>query len=313
MSVEKWVSILTIIVCLSVAGTSSVGSTTIFNSIAAGVFDHKRHLSPLLDMSERSMHLQKSFNELEQSCVQRTISEYSSNKSSPRDAISSARSSKSQVSPRELPSQMSSATEYDTLPHRNDGSQSTSAPAHLMLSPDLAQRVSNILNQSSSPVVPKLTFADVSPTYKQLSSSFSSPREVSESHTKVSTDSSPTLSHDELDQHVSEVLRRSNVVLEATNPTAQLPPSGDDHSYLSKYMSPQTATGGTVKDSSYNGYSAQSRGCEVSPGTTSSLYRTGRLSSQHETDSSNSSSPADGYVATHNLNPLSFPYIWSYC
>ena len=256
--------------CPVFLGTSSVGSTTVFNSIAAGAFSHKRHMSPLLDMSDRSMHLQKSMEDKEVSTDIGT-SKYSprDTKSSPRDTKYSPRDTeysprdrkysprdrkysprdnnnktphdfKLQDSPRELQSQLSSATEYDTLPSGKKG-QSPSIPAHLMLSPDLAQRVSDILSQSGSTSVPKLTFSSVRPPSTVESSTTSSPREYDRNKRRDSTESSLVLSQDELDKHVSKVLNRSKKVLESNEKSVEND-ADEDHSYLDKYMSPQSSS-----------------------------------------------------------------------
>lgn len=274
---------------ISWSAGSSVGSTTIFNSIAAGVFDHKRHLSPLLDMSDRSMQLQRTLDEKERSRTHRTMSEYSSSKSSPSELASSAHSSKLQITPRDLHSQISSTTEYDALPHRKDSAQSSGTATHLMLSPDLAQRVSNILNQSTSLSLPKLSFDDTSPTYRQQSSTHPSPREGGGRTSRSTTSASSILSHDELDQHVSDVLRRSSHVLETTNqPSPEITPhQADDLSYLDKYMSPLHTSPGA--DTSYGGYSTCTSMQDRSHRLSTGRYEERRPSLEQKTDSSVSS------------------------
>lgn len=226
-----------------------MGSTTVFNSIAAGVFDHRRHiLSPLLDMSDRSLELERSLQEEKKKAAQhldKSDRSFSS-KSSPMGGISSRNSSRYQASPRELHSRVSSTTEYDALPRSlHDSKLSPDMSAHLMLSPDLAKKVAAVLNESSEPAVPKLMFNEITQTSKASSASSSS--RCSE-HGKFSNSSSSSActSPDELNQHVSNVLSRSTHVL-----TSEEKPSdpytyrsdlcgkeADDHSYLDKYLTP---------------------------------------------------------------------------
>lgn len=72
------------------------------------------------------------------------------------DIVSSVNSS-----PRELISRVSSATEYDTLPRSmHDSKLSPNLSSQLALSPDLAERVSAILNPSKPYTIPHLSFDD---------------------------------------------------------------------------------------------------------------------------------------------------------
>ncbi|XP_067928055.1 serine/arginine repetitive matrix protein 2-like [Watersipora subatra] len=205
-------------------GSSSVGSTTAYYSIASGVFGHKKHLSPLLDMSGRSGQVLQSPD---------------SSKSSPRERSCS----KSHESPRDLQSQLSSVTEYETLPYeRTNCQQSANNSAHLLLSPDLAQRVSDILNQTGAPPITKHTFATSSNESSDPSAT-SSPRDGVDVKSRMSTDSS--LTQDELDKRVTHVLNQSTEALRTGLSPKQQPSiehAAEDHSYLDKYMSPNSAS-----------------------------------------------------------------------
>ena len=229
-------------------GNSSVGSATVYNSIAGDVFGHKRHLSPLLDMSERSQELERTLNEERQKAEALLASEPNSTNTSPRDGNLTG------PSPRDMPSRMSSGTEYDPLPSSmRESKLSPNISAQLMMSPDLAQRVSAILNPSSkSPDIPKLTFSDTH--HFDLSPGERAPLlSKDRGHDSARSESqsgSSRVSSDELDRHVSDVLSRSGGTLYADpvvgvdsglSDTRHAPAAEHevDHSYLDKYMSPR--------------------------------------------------------------------------
>lgn len=231
-----------------------------YNSIAGDVFGHKRHLSPLLDMSERSIELERTLNEERRKAEQLLASESSSARTTPRDKNNSGTSPRYGTSPRDQQSRMSSGTEYDPLPQSmRESKLSPNISAQLMLSPDLAQRVSAILNPSGqSPDIPKLSFTedrtiDTHRTYHSLSPrsphavlTEPSPREHDSGRAESASGSSH-LSSDELDRHVSRVLSRSGGRdLHASPPgvsgEGEVSGTGEqqgDLSYLDKYMSPR--------------------------------------------------------------------------
>jgi len=224
----------------TLAGASSVGSTTVFNSIASNAFDHKRHLSPLIDMSERSLELERSLAEERKKHERSTVQSETSSKSTPR-GLSSHNSSRHQPSPREQHSRVSSATEYTALPQSiHDSKLSPNMSAQLVLSPDLAQRVSAILSLSSENI-PKLAFNET--VSSKHDSTSSSPR-VALGEQGEDTSSSGRMSQDKLDKRVSEVLERSESYLGVhKEPTKfQSEKIDDDCSYLDKYLSPSCLT-----------------------------------------------------------------------
>lgn len=211
-----------------------------YNSIAGDVFGHKRHLSPLLDMSERSLELERTLNEERQKAEALLASEPNSANTSPRDGNHTG------PSPRDVPSRMSSGTEYDPLPNSmRDSKLSPNMSAQLMMSPDLAQRVSAILNPANkSPDIPKLSFSDthhINLSPKDRSPRLSQVREYDSARSESQSGSSK-LSSDELDRHVTDVLSRSggNLYVDPSiRSESRHAEQEADHSYLDKYMSPR--------------------------------------------------------------------------
>lgn len=190
----------------------SVGSTTVYDSIATDAFSHKRHLSPLLDVSLRSDQVQPEERDRSHSSEPLqapSLQMPAEVQSDPRRLQESAQRAESQQtyeapsqmyerlqqtsdsvnakpeavsensSPRELMSRVSSATEYDTLPRSmHDSKLSPNISSQLMLSPDLAERVSAILNPSrASYSVPRLSFGDGSEAGGHSSCEQTTPRE----------------------------------------------------------------------------------------------------------------------------------------
>lgn len=252
-----------------------------YNSLAPEAFGHKGHLSPLLDMSIRSSTLEATLPEPPSKSKNMSNVSSNSSKSTPRVEARSHNSSRYQPSPREQNSRISSTTEYDALPNSIHNSKlSPNISAQLMLSPDLAQRVSAILGHSPE-AVPKLSLLEESPkTRLSLDSGKGSPHSIGSSGSVIS--------QDELDRHVSDVLSRSEHFLESqgrlreTAPVIPLPRGdNEDRSYLDKYMSPRYVSPNqryTSPNQRYtSGRDSSSQREDSSPGLEYSRYASPRL------------------------------------